>query len=138
MIGADSRWGREQGWLGLRQEMPEDPTESAHKVGRAASVSETSRAKGEQRPRRTKREKKNSFFVEPNFFVLSKPEGLLMWKGIFELLEDALGMENGLRSLDLGQLFERGCLETFLQSSVAGSQDRETLFMLEALHPSDS
>lgn len=26
--------------------------------------------------------------------MLSKHEGLLMWKGIFELLEDALGVEN--------------------------------------------
>lgn len=33
-----------------------------------------------------------------------------MWKGIFELLEDALGMETGLTpvSVDLGELFEQG------------------------------
>lgn len=98
-IGADSRWGREREWLGLRQEMPEDPTKSAREVGRAAAASETSRAKGEQRDSDVQKEKKNSFLVEPKFFVFSKPKGLLMWKGIFELLEDALGMENGLRSL---------------------------------------
>lgn len=40
--------------------------------------------------------------------------------------------------MELGELFEQGCLETLLQSSATGSQDKLNLFMLEALHPFDS
>lgn len=37
-----------------------------------------------------------------------------------------------------GNSLNRGYLETLLQSSAAGSQDNLNLFMLEALHPSNS
>lgn len=82
---------------------------------------------------------KNAFLVEPRFFVLSKHKGRLMRKGIFELLEHALGWKTGLRPLWIqGSSLNRECLETLLQSSVAGSQEKLNLFMLEDLHPSNS
>lgn len=60
------------------------------------------------------------FSCEARVFVLSKHKGLLLWRRIFELLEDALGMENRAgekaASGDLGELFEQGCLETLLQA----------------------
>lgn len=94
---ADGRGGREhraRGPAACVWEKPEDS--SSQKSPRWAGQLQLHRwaEQKENRGPQASNERKMVFLWSQGFFVLSKHKGLLMGKGIFELLENALGMEN--------------------------------------------